>query len=121
MCDNTEFPSRTLSNSFKRELEEELYHMNVFEDCHYNKYTVGIIHSKASEVDAVHLGVVVFVDLLADSREVPITDITSKLGLHSKEPEQVRNLRWLTLDEVKQEADMESWSKFIIDSGTLEQ
>jgi len=60
LCDNTEFPSRTLSNSFKRELEEELYHMNVFEDCHYNKYTVGIIHSKASEVDAVHLGVVVF-------------------------------------------------------------
>ena len=83
--------------------------------------TIGVIHSKASEVDAVHLGVVVFVDLLADSREVPITDITSKLGLHSKDPEQVRNLRWLTLDEVKQEAGMESWSKFIIDSGVLEQ
>ena len=121
LCDHTEFPTHTLNKSFKRELEEELYHMNVFEDCHYNKYTVGIIHSKASEVDAVHLGVVVFVDLLADSCEVPITEITSKLGLHSKEPEQVRNLRWLTLDEVKQEAGMESWSKFIIDSGTLEQ
>lgn len=121
LCDHCNFPTNTLKVSFNRELEEELYHENIFVDRNFNKETIGIIHSKASEVDAVHLGVVVFVDLLKTADELPITDGTSILGLHSKEPEQVRNLRWLTLDEVKQEAGMESWSKFIIDSGTLEQ
>jgi predicted NUDIX family phosphoesterase len=121
LCDHQRFPTHTLNKSFNRELEEELYHESIFKDCRYNKYTVGIIHSKASEVDSVHLGVVVFVDLLVDSSETLITEITSTLGLHSKEPEQVRNLRWLTLDELYQEAGMESWSKFIIDSYALEQ
>lgn len=121
MCDHCFFPSNTLKVSFNRELEEELYHENIFVDRNFNKEIIGIIHSKASEVDAVHLGVVVFVDLLKTANELPITDPSLKHGLQSKEPEQVRNLRWLTLDEVKQEVGMESWSKFIIDSGVLEQ
>lgn len=112
-------PWVSLRQSMQRELREELYHHSTdsdvmfFEEESYTYQVLGVIHSNASSVDKVHLGVVVLVDLPCSSEDLV------EGTLYSKEPDQVRNLRWVPVEKLHEEENMESWSVSIIKSSYL--
>lgn len=112
-------PWVSLRRSMQRELREELYHCDVdtdemfFEEESYTYHILGVIHSNASSVDKVHLGVVVLVDLPCSSEDLV------EGTLYSKEPDQILNLRWVPVEKLHEEENMESWSVSIIKSNLL--
>lgn len=110
---------RPLISAVCRELKEELYHRNgikeVFEEYDYEIEWKGIIRSFESEVDAVHLGIVTLVKLSVDSVYMEITE-KQPHGFFSNEPDQIRNLRWVSKEDLINEPNMESWSKYLIQS-----
>lgn len=116
-------PLSTLRKNISRELSEELYHDTeeggVFVRDSYELSTMGIIRSSATEVDKVHLGIVVIASLFNDSIEMKVTEQGAKHGFYAAEPDQIINLRWLTPAELKEEPNMENWSKYIIQSSLI--
>lgn len=112
-------PWVSLRRSMQRELREELYHHAIgsdvmfFEEESYHCHVLGVIHSNASDVDKVHLAVVMLVDLPCSSEDL------MEGTLYSKEPDQVRNLRWVPVEKLHEEEGMEGWSSAIIKSNLL--
>ncbi len=113
-----ELPWDSLMASMHRELCEELHHDNgyimVFEEEAYASKLLGIINSSATDVDKVHLAIVVSIDLPYSSEEM-----NSYSVLHSKEPDQIKNIRWVPVESLNQEANLESWSAAIVQSNVL--
>lgn len=74
---------------------------------------LGIIRSRDSAVDRVHLGLVYLV--LCNTKGMP------NLIATTPEPDQVINPRILTLEEARAEASPESWTAKILNSSVLDQ
>lgn len=111
---------RPLASAVYRELKEELYHCDnhhkeIFEESDYEIEWKGIIRSFETGVDSVHLGVIALVKLNVDSVYMEITE-KQRHGFFSNEPDQIRNLRWMTKEDLINEPNMESWSKYLIQS-----
>lgn len=119
LMDYTPNPWVSLKQSMRRELREELYHRDIdsdvmfFEEESYDYRVLGVIHSNASDVDKVHLAVVMLVDLPCSSEDL------AEDTLYSKEPDQIRNLRWVPVEKLHEEEGMESWSASIVKSNHL--
>lgn len=117
---NPQYLLSPLRYAVYRELREELYHHDrqhkeIFEEFYYEIEWKGIIRSFQTEVDSVHLGIIALVKLYAHSVQMEITQ-EQRYGFYSKEPEQIQNLRWVNKEDLINEPNMESWSKFLINS-----
>lgn len=116
-------PISTVCKNVSRELCEELYHDieegGVFTTDSYALTIKGILRSSATEVDKVHLGIILIAALTEDSIEMTVTEQGAKHGFYAAEPDQIINLRWLTPAELKEEPNMENWTKYIIESSLI--
>lgn len=115
--DWTDNPWFTCFNAADRELREELYMEDTDNgvdpmDTLYHTLAA-LILSNDTLVDSVHLGIV----LVAKWSSA----ITAPRQIVSNEPDQICNLRTLTLEQAKAEANPESWTAKILASGMLEQ
>jgi len=112
----TSTPWVTCQLAVERELREELsmQGLTALDDplSDLQHTLAALIISEDSDVDAVHLGVVQVAQwpsFLMDAAEI-----------RSNEPDQVCNLRTLTLEQAKAEASPESWTAKILASGLLD-
>lgn len=110
-------PWLTCFAAVNRELNEELYteYPAIMGDpvSDLERTLAALIISEDTDVDAVHLGIVQVVQwpsFLPDT-----------VNIRSNEPDQICNLRTLTLEQAKAEANPESWTAKILASGILEQ
>ena len=109
-------PWITCFNAAERELREELYMEDTGNgidpvDTLYHALAA-LILSNDTDVDSVHLGLVL-VAKWSSAGDTPYQIV-------SNEPDQICNLRTLTLEQAKAEANPESWTAKILASGLLE-
>lgn len=114
--DWTDSPWFTCFNAVERELREELYMEDADNgidpmDTLYHTLAA-LILSNDTPVDSAHLGLV----LVSKWPSVGNTPCQ----IVSNEPDQICNLRALTLEQAKAEANPESWTAKILASGLLE-
>ena len=83
--------------NFIRELEEEL---NIYGET--TSRPVGFVNGDLNEVDKVHLGVIYVVNV--DSTKVSVNE-TDTL-----------EIEWLSLEEIKNDENLESWSRILVSS-----
>lgn len=109
-------PWSTCFNAAERELREELHMEGVTatEDplTELDHTLAALILSNDTDVDSVHLGLV----LVAKWPSF----LSTPYRIMSNEPDQVCNLRTLTLEQAKAEASPESWTAKILASGLLD-
>lgn len=110
-------PWATCFNAARREIREELYMEDTGNgidpmDTLYHALAA-LILSNDTDVDSVHLGLVL-VAKWSSAGDTPYQIV-------SNEPDQICNLRTLTLKQAKAEANPESWTAKLLASGILDQ
>jgi predicted NUDIX family phosphoesterase len=89
------------NNAIKRELDEEL---SMEKDVEVESWFLGTLYDSTDSVGRVHLGIVVA--MLIKDEDLP----------EIKPEDTIREVKWLTREELKEVNDLENWSKLIVNS-----